>query len=81
MSIEELRRFLLYCTIIDYAVLFWWFFVFVKFRRELYRLHSRWFNIPQDTFDRIHYNLMGLFKIGIFLANLCPLIALYLMGK
>lgn len=80
MSLEELRRFLLYCTIIDYALLLWWFFVFAKFRHELYRLHNRWFEIPQDMFDRIHYNLMGLFKIGIFLFNLVPLLALYLMG-
>ncbi|MBI1325427.1 hypothetical protein GC170_19860 [bacterium] len=81
MSLEELRRFLLYCTIIDYALLGWWFIVFVKFRHELYEFHRRWFDIPHDMFDRIHYNLMGLFKIGIFLFNLCPLIALYLMGK
>jgi hypothetical protein len=80
MTLEELRRFLLLCTIIDYALLFWWFFVFTRFRHELYRLHTRWFEIPPDKFDRIHYVLMGVFKIGIFLFNLCPLIALYLMG-
>gem|GEM_PF-4970258 len=54
--------------------------MFSKVRHELYRLHSRWFEIPPDMFDRIHYVLMGVFKIGIFLFNLGPLIALYLMG-
>lgn len=54
--------------------------MFTSFRQQLYRLHTRWFDIPRDKFDRIHYSLMGLFKIGIILFNLCPLIALHLMG-
>ena len=45
------------------------------------RLHSRWFQLSDSTFDAVHYGGMALYKIGIFLFNLVPLIAIYLIGK
>lgn len=54
MSLEELRRFLLYCSIVNFSLLVLWFFVFTNFHEKLYHLHRRWFDIPHDTFDRIH---------------------------
>jgi hypothetical protein len=44
----------------------------------MYRLHSRWFNLSVETFDAIHYASMALYKIGIMLLNITPLIALWL---
>jgi hypothetical protein len=42
----------------------------------MYRLHGRWFRIPEDRFDAIHYAGMAVYKIGILLLNLVPLVAL-----
>lgn len=80
MTLDDLRSFLLYSTILNYALLLWWFLLFARFRYELFRLHSKWFEIPAELFDRLHYQLMGMYKIGIFLFNLSPLIALQFVG-
>jgi len=44
----------------------------------MYGLHGRGFTISVETFDAIHYASLAIYKIGILLLNLVPLIALYL---
>ena len=45
-----------------------------------YRLHSRWFKLSVETFDAINYGGLAAYKVGIFLLNLVPLVALYLIS-
>lgn len=80
MSIDGARDFLLWCTIINYIILLVWFLLFVSARDWMHRLHGRWFRIPGDRFDTLHYAGMAVFKIGILLFNLVPLIALWIVG-
>ena len=50
------------------------------FARDAIRsLHGRWFRLDDQHFDAIHYGGMAAYKIGIFLFNLAPLAALWLM--
>jgi hypothetical protein len=42
----------------------------------MFRIHSRWFKLSLETFDAIHYGGLAIYKIGIILLNLVPLIAL-----
>ncbi len=76
MTLETLRDMLGWCAVINYSFLLWWFLAFSFARKWIYRLHSKWFHLSVETFDAIHYGGMGLFKIGIFLFNLVPYIAL-----
>jgi hypothetical protein len=76
MSIELTRAFLLRCTIINYVVLIVWFLVFLLAGDWLYRLHGRWFQFTRPQFAALHYGGMSVYKIGILLFNLVPLIAL-----
>jgi Family of unknown function (DUF6868) len=76
MTVPELKDLLLWCTLIDYGVLFAWFAVFCSAHDWLYRLHHRWFKLAPETFDALHYGGMAVYKIGILLFNLAPLIAL-----
>ena len=78
MTINEIRNLLLWCTAINYAVLFIWFGVFVFAHGWMHRMHGRWFRLSVETFDTIHYAGLAVYKIGILLFNLVPLIALYL---
>lgn len=39
-------------------------------------MHRRWFNLSVETFDAIHYGGLAVYKIGIILLNLVPLVAL-----
>jgi hypothetical protein len=43
---------------------------------RIFRFHGRWFKLPLEKFDAIHYIGMGRFKIGIFLLNVAPYLAL-----
>ena len=80
MTIELIRRFLLWCTVIDYGVLLVWFLVFVSAHDWMQRLHCRWFNLSREQFDALHYAGMSIFKIGIILFNLVPLVVLFILG-
>lgn len=79
MSSIDPRQFLLYCTLINYLILLIWFAAFRFAHDALYRLHSRWFRIPVERFDALHYGGMAVYKIGVLLLNLAPLIALCLL--
>ena len=68
---------LIWCTVINYAILLVWFGVFMFGHDTLYRLHSRWFRISAEQFDAINYGGMAVYKIGIMLFCLVPLIAMH----
>jgi len=70
MDLEVIRRTLLWCTALDSAVLLVWFCAFVGAHDRLYHLHGRWFRVPIETFDALHYGCMAVFKVGILLFNL-----------
>ena len=78
MDSAELRSVLLYCTIINYAILIVWFLAIIVAHDTLYRLHTKWFKLSPNAFDAVHYGGMSVYKIGILLLNLAPLVALWL---
>jgi hypothetical protein len=80
MTIALTRHFLLWCTVINYGILLVWFLVFVFAHDWIQRIHSRWFRLSRDQFDTVHYAGMSIFKIGIILFNLVPLVALSIRG-
>ena len=79
MIIETLRDMFLWCTVINYVVLLGWFLVFILAHDWIYRFHSRWFQLPVERFDTIHYAGMAVYKIGILLFNLVPYVALLIV--
>jgi hypothetical protein len=79
MIIEIARTFLLWCTVINYGVLLVWFLVFVFAHDWIQRIHGRWFRLSRDQFDILHYAGMSIFKIGIILFNLVPLVVLSIL--
>ena len=80
MTIETLRHALLWCAVINYGVLFVWFLFFVFVHNGLHRLHGKWFRLPLEQFDALHYGGMSVYKIGILLFNLVPYVALRIVG-
>jgi hypothetical protein len=81
MTIDRLLKFLLWCTVINYAVILIWFLFFIVAHDSIYLLHSAWFRISVQQFDMLHYGGMAIFKIGILLFNLVPYIALRVTEK
>lgn len=80
MQLQDLKPFLLYCTLINYFILLIWFAAFTLAHGFVYRLHRRWFDLPVEKFDAIHYGGMAVYKIGVLLLNLAPLLALCMLS-
>lgn len=76
MDIYTLRTFFMWCTIINAGILILWT-VFLVFAPDfVYRMQSKWFPIPRDTYNAIIYSFLGLFKIVFLVFNLVPYVAL-----
>jgi hypothetical protein len=80
MNIGLTREFLLWCTIINFGILMVWWLFFVVARDWMHRFHGKWFRLSDERFDAAHYTGMAVFKIGIILFNLVPLVVLYIVG-
>lgn len=79
MTINELKDFLFWSTVINYGLLLVWFGVFTCAHDWLYRVHTRWFKLSADRFDALNYAGVSMYKIGVILLNLVPLIALHIV--
>ena len=65
-----------YSTLIHFCILLIWFALFIFAKERLYTLHSRWFSIPKEQFDSIHYKLIALYKLLILIFAFIPFITL-----
>ncbi|NNH26656.1 DUF6868 family protein [Acinetobacter terrestris] len=81
MNLDFWCRFLLSSVLINYIILMIWFLAIIFARDWIKQVHGKWFNLSDETFDAIHYGGMAIYKIGILLFNLVPLITLYFMSK
>jgi hypothetical protein len=80
MTMSEFKDFLLWSTVINYGILLVWFGVFVSAHDWLFSMHTRWFKLSAENFDTLHYTGIAIYKIGILLLNLVPLIALTIIS-
>ena len=81
MTVNELKEILLWCVGINYGILLIWFGVFFFAHDWLFRVHTRWFKLSVETFDVLNYAGMAMYKIGVLLLNLVPLIALWVASQ
>ena len=79
MTIETLSTVLGWATVINMGILTLWFFLIVFAHDWVYQLHSKWFRLPVEQFDTIHYIGMAFYKICIFLFNLTLFLALQIV--
>lgn len=76
MTTSLMKEVLLWCVVLNYAVLLIWSGTFIFARDWMYRLHTRWFKLSAESFDAANYVGLAVYKIGILLFNLMPWIAL-----
>lgn len=76
MTVCEIKSVLLWCVVLNYAVLILWFVAFIFAHDWIYKTHLRWFSLSVEAFDTIHYTGLAIYKIGILLFFLIPLVAL-----
>ena len=76
MTTTTLRDVLIWSLVFNYVILLVWFAAIALAHDRVYRLHTRWFALSRKSFDAIHYGGMAVYKIGVLLLNLAPLVAL-----
>jgi hypothetical protein len=79
MSIETARSFFLWCSIINYGLLLVWVALATLGRRPLFKLTARLFHVSDSQIDLLNICGITLYKMGIFLFNIVPCIALYIV--
>ena len=80
MIIDVMREAFLWCFIINMGILLWWVGFLLFARNWVYQMHSKFFPIPREQFNAIHYAGLMFFKLTIFAFNLVPYIALKIAG-
>lgn len=80
MSLELIRSFFLWCTLINYGVLVLWVVVFLFAREFFHWWIGKWARMSSDQIDLFNLAGITIYKLGIFLFNLAPCIALYVIG-
>jgi hypothetical protein len=80
MTTEIARNALLWCTVINFGLLMVWFLLFVLSHDWLYGLWGKRFHLAAEQFDAISFAGIVLYKMGIFLFNLVPYIALRIVA-
>jgi len=81
MAIATLKTFLMWCTIINFALLIFSSIMCMFVADLVYQIHSKWFSISREAFNVAIYSFIGLYKILIILFNLVPWIALIIATK
>ena len=79
MDLMLLRAVLGWCTLLNFALLMWWWCALMFMGDFVYRVHTKWFDIDRPRFDAIHYTGMMLFKLAVFVLNVVPYLALLIV--
>ena len=80
MDIQTLTMFFKWCTIINGGILILWAVFSIGAPDLVYRVQSKWFPIPRETFNVVIYSFLGLFKIVFLVFNFVPYMALLIVG-
>ena len=79
MTTDALKELLIWASVIHYGVLLLWFGLFVFAHDWIYGLHTRWFKLSKEAFDALNYGAVAIYKIGVLLLYVVPLVVLLLV--
>jgi hypothetical protein len=79
MDITILTSFFGWCSLLNGLLLVLWTVIFMAAPDLVYRIQSRWFPIPQETFNVVFYLFIGVFKLLFLFFNLVPYVVLLII--
>jgi len=80
MDINALRAFFMWCTILNVGLMILSFLICALGTDWVYRMHSRWFPMPRETFNVVLYSFMGAYKLFVWVFCFIPYLALVIIG-
>jgi len=81
MDIQKLKRFFMWCTIIDGILLIFSFALCALVPDLIYSIHGKLFHISPETLNVLIYSFLGLFKIFWLVFNDTPYITLLIITE
>jgi hypothetical protein len=78
MSISEFREVLLWCFVINYALLILWFLISI-FWSFPYDLCAKWCKVSRERINELNFLALILYKAAVILFVLVPLIAMWIV--
>jgi len=81
MDIQKLKRFFMWCTIIDGILLIFSFALCALVPGLIYSIHGKLFHISPETLNVLIYSFLGLFKIFWLVFNVTPYITLLIITE
>ncbi|MDP8217836.1 MAG: hypothetical protein P9M03_03820 [Candidatus Theseobacter exili] len=79
-SIETIREFLGWCTLINIGLLILSSILIIAIRRTASRIHGKMFNLDEKYLSQAYFQYLGQYKIAIIVFNIVPYFALKIMG-
>lgn len=80
MDIQTLTTFFMWSTILNVAIFAWGAMWFILAPDFIYRMQTKMFPLPRETFNVVIYALLGLHKTVILVFNVVPWLALLIVG-
>jgi hypothetical protein len=80
MDIATLRAVFMWCTILTGAIYILTAIMCAFAGGWIYRIQSKWFPLPRETFNVVIYSYLGVFKIVFLVFVLIPYVALLIVG-
>lgn len=76
MDLVQLQKFLITCAVINVGLLIYWFAFIAVAKDWVKRIHGKFFDLSDQTFDAIHYGGMAALKLFTVIFNIAPAIAI-----
>ena len=76
MELGTVREFFMWCTVINAALLATAFVFCACAGGLIYRIHTKWFPMPKETFTVVVYSSLGIYKILFVVFSLVPYVAI-----
>lgn len=80
MSIEFFILFFLWVTILSFGLLLVITTIILLFKKPIYRMQSRLFDISEHQFEMVIYCFLASFKLLAIFFGLVPLLAVWIIG-
>lgn len=81
MALEVIRDILMWCSLINAALLIFLFVILTAGRKWVYSIHSKLFPITEEQFNMIIYSFFAFYKIVIIVFNIIPYVAVSIAIK
>jgi hypothetical protein len=80
MTVEMLRAFFGWCTLLNWALMLISFMFIALGRSWIFRMHAKMFGIAEEDVSKALYLLMAGYKIAIFVFCVVPYIVLRIIA-